>query len=154
MSQSIGAQIKKIKDDVRNECKKITRKCAKQACEDLSEAHGTILDSYYNSYDPKYYKRTFNLYNSLLSEGVVAVSNGFRASVVSTGYMMNDNYKISPDYVFGLVWNEGIRGLRNQNLPRWDSIAAYRGFSFHGSTPHEAMVNAVNGWGATMQGLL
>lgn len=151
---SISAQIEEIKKDVKKEVDKITKKAAQQALQDLQEAHQTIIDDFYDQYEPKFYDRNYNLYNSIIVDGLIKVRNGYRARIAATSLTMADVYKDSPDVIYNYMWNQAVRAYPYQHLPYSGGRASFRGFTFMGFTPDATMVNVVNGWGKTAMGIL
>lgn len=155
-NRSYSEQFKEIKKDIYKTCDGITSKLAKEARNDLQSAARSIIDNFYYSYqtdthEPKYYVRTHNLYKSINTSPVLsAPNNSYKATIDITAYTMFDNYNISPDVVFDLMWNQGHRGLPFQDLkPTWKPSIESDGVLFSGDTPHDLIKKFVNNWDKT-----
>lgn len=103
-------------DDILNDVKLIKRdipfEVGKVAKNDFELAHRIIVKEFYSSYSPNTYKRK----NELEKVKSNVVSSGGKCVVnVSFGsFLMSGNYRRSPDDIFDLIWNRGIRGLPPQ----------------------------------------
>ena len=159
-SQSISGQFSEIREEVIKIAKDIARETAKEVPKDLKKAHKQIMDSFYNSYSPRRYVRTHNLgNNSPIEQGVVGSGGGFDAGLVVGSFRMNENYNISPDNVFDLMWNKAIRGLpafgtrklangKNWVNPFFQTFSVSISLNGYGSsgTPHQVMEDITNHW--------
>lgn len=153
--KSYKEQFKLIKEDVRQTTNKMTRDLAKEAKKDMEQSAHSIINDYYYSYlkdthEPKYYVRTHNLYNMFYINHPIedGIANGHKASLTVASIGMFDNYRISPNVVFDLVWNQGHRGLPFQNLiPTWNPTIDYDGFYDVDNSPHILMSHFINKWG-------
>lgn len=148
MNKGYIEQIEDIKHDVYKICNKITTELAKEATYDMVSTARAIIDDFYQSYDPKYYVRTHNLYNMILQKPVYEYSgNAHIASISTLSLNMFDNYNISPNTVYDLMWNTGHRGLPYQSLPSWYPSINYLGGQYDSNTPHNTMKLFVDRWG-------
>ena len=147
-NKSYSEQFKLIKQDIRKTYDAITRDLAKQAKHDLTHATYSIIEDFYNSYNPNYYDRTKNLYNMVNQRPIYRQDNGHIASVVTSSLFMFDNYNCSPEWVYNLMWNEGHRGLPFQNLlPTWQPQAVANEINYVADSPHSVMSLFVRNWG-------
>lgn len=91
-------QIKLIKEDVQQMANQITRDLAREAKKDLENASWDIISNYYDTYTPKYYIRTYNLYNMFYHKHPVKdlKSNIHKASLTATSFSMFEDYGIKP----------------------------------------------------------
>ena len=170
---SLVALINDIKSDVTKIGRKIAKGVAEIAYEDLQEAHSSIMDSYYSGYSPvssyhyyyytqdgKFYsgqshgyRRTGYLRNTIIPQGVSGAGNSYSARIqISSANMdgyINSTGRVFPgDAVFGLIWDEGIRGLPagyRGHIGDVNISAAPVGVSISGK-PNEAMNDFMNGW--------
>ena len=169
------AIIEWIKQQVGREANRIARGVAAMALEDLQEAHREIIDDFYGGYSPveSYhywainrhghlfrgidhgYRRTGNIRNSLLPQGVTGVgTHGFAASILvgamnMDGYINSSGAVFPASKVFDYIWNIGNRGLPpgyRGHVGEFNIGAAPVGIGISG-TPHEAMVQFVNSYG-------
>lgn len=148
MSKSYSEQIRLIKQDVRKTYDAITRDLAKQAKKDLQDSTYSIIRDFYYDRKPDYYVRTNNLFNMVNPENVLRKDNGHMASVVTTSYLMFDNYNCPPEWVYNLMWNQGHRGLPFQDLtPTWNPQATTQGKDYISNTPHSVMTMFLEKWG-------
>lgn len=163
MFRRISQQVGYIERDVRNICNSFAEDVSLQAAEDLKEAHQKIIDKYYDAYDPNKYNRSYNLYDSgIIQEPIKKGDGKFSSGIVIGSFNMLDIYNISPDNIFDLTWNEGIRGLPKESEdgnwvnPYWDqseyanefrtSIKVGKYKTIEG-TPDEVFEDFVNNWG-------
>ena len=170
---SLVALINDIKRDVVKIGRKIARGVAEIAFEDLQEAHSSIMDSYYSGYSPvgsyhyyyytpggKFYsgqahgyRRTGNLRNSLMPQGVVGGGDSYSAIIQISpanmdGYINSTGRVFPGEGVFDLVWNQGIRGLPagyRGHIGDVSISAAPVGVGISGK-PNEAMKQFMDGW--------
>lgn len=171
LGSSIAAQIAEIKEDVGRIGNKIARGVAQKALEDMTEAHTQIMNSYYAGYSPTDYytyvspkthlamtshgyERTDNLRNgSFQSLGVTGGGHTFSASVligpISMGSYVNSMGLSFPgSAVFGLVWDQGIRGLPPGHKGYVGAVeisASANGVPMSGS-PNNAMSEFMDQW--------
>ena len=133
---SIGALIADIKQEISEIGNKIARGVAQVASSELRDAHTEIMNSFYSGYTPvgSYtyyyyspggifysgrshgYRRTGNLRNSLVSNGVIGSGHSFAAKIQIGSSGMSDyinatNHSFPGSAVFDMIWNQGIRGL-------------------------------------------
>lgn len=158
-----------IRNDVRNLCDKITRRLANEASNGMVKTARKILDNFYDTYGPKngepyYYKRHYNLYNMINKDKILkGKGNSHIATVTTNPLLMYDVYRISPDFVYDMVWNAAHRGLpiaEQMNLDKKDP-ARFKGWTWHPEitvdelegggnisdiTPHFLMVKYVDNW--------
>lgn len=147
-NKSYSEQFKLIKQDVRKTYDAITRDLAKQAKKDLTNATYNVIEDFYNTYHPKRYVRTKNLYNMVSQRPVYRQDNGHIASVVTSSLFMFDNYNRSPEFVYNLMWNDGHRGLPFQNLtPTWKPTTNVDGTVISSSSPDSVMTMFTRNWG-------
>ena len=147
-NKSYSEQFKLIKQDVRKTYDAITRDLTKQAKKDLTHATYSVIEDFYNTYNPNYYVRTKNLYNMVSQRPIYRQDNGYIASIVTSSLFMFDNYNCSPEWVYNLMWNEGHRGLPFQNLlPTWKPQAIINDVNYIAGSPHSVMLMFVRNWG-------
>lgn len=152
---SIYSQFREIEKEVVKIANDIARETAKEVPKDLKKAHKLIMDNFYGSYSPRRYKRTENLRkNSAIEQGVIGSWNTYDAGLVVGSFNMHDNYNISPDNVFDLMWNKSIRGLPasgdrtgwvNPFFMTFNTSISLNGYGASG-TPHEVMADITNHW--------
>lgn len=171
-TKSISGQFDDIKKEVKAMMKELTREVSKEAVSDLKKVHRQIMDDFYGKYTPhgKFkYVRTKNLYhNSIIPQDPIQHDITSDAGIVVGSFMMHDNYNISPDNVFDLMWNKGVRGLPKVGTkplangevwhnPTWISKYGERenvfktsitlgGYSTKTGTPHQVMAEITNHW--------
>lgn len=158
----VSQQIGYIERDVNNICDVFAKEVSYQASEDLKDAHQQVIDKFYDAYNPNKYNRSYNLYNSGIVQKPIKKGNGVYTSGIIVGsFDMMDIYNISPDNVFDLTWNQGIRGLPKESEngdwtnPHWDQSKYQNEFrtsikignysTFEG-TPDEIFDDFVNHW--------
>ena len=147
-SKSYKDQFKLIKQDVRKTYDSITRDLAKNARNDLIKSVYSVIEDFYETYNPKKYERTKNLYNMVSTRPVYRKDNGHIASIATSSLFMYENYNASPEVVYDLMWNKGHRGLPFQNLiPTWKPQVTTNETIISSSSPHNAMEIFVNSWG-------
>ena len=167
MADSLRQQVKTIKDDVNKIGKQFTRELSKYVVEDLTNTFKQIVDDFYEAYpDQDRYVRTHNLYNAILPQNPIEKGKGYSSGIVVGSFNMFDNYNISPDNVFDLFWNKGVRGLPEKGTkildstgevwtnPTWGrcenifktQVALGTYISIVG-TPHEVMKDITEHWG-------
>ena len=172
MADSLTTQIKTIKEDVDKISQQFTLELSKHVVEDLTNTFVEIVDNFYDAYpDPERYVRTHNLYNAILPQNPIQKGKkGFSSGIVVGSFNMLDNYDISPDNVFDLFWNKGVRGLPKVGTrildstgekwtnPTWESkygeyenvfrtqVALGTYISVIG-TPHQVMKDITEHWG-------
>lgn len=172
MADTLNKQIKYIKDDVNNLGQKFTHELSKYVVDDLSNVFNQIVDNFYDAYpDPERYVRTHNLYNAILPQNPKPQGKkGFSSGIVVGSFNMFDNYNISPDNVFDLFWNKGVRGLpkvgtrvldstgEKWSNPTWQSLYGEYENVFRTQvalgtyisvlgTPHQVMKDITEHWG-------
>lgn len=148
VSDSYKKQIKDIKNDVRKIYDKLTRDLAKEAKDDMEKSFISIIDQFYDSYNPDYYVRTHNLYHMISKRPIYREDNGHIATIATSSLFMFDNYNSSPDVVYDLMWNQGHRGLPFQTLtPIWNPKLSIDGYINSASSPDLLMFNYINNWG-------
>ena len=176
-TKSIYRQFREIEKDVLNIANNIVKDLSKEVVKDLKNAHEEIMKNYYEAYTPKAYTpkgrnkyvRTKNLYhNSIILQDPYPSWDIYDSGVVIGSFRMNDNYNISPDNVFDLMWNKGVRGLPKIGLrtlddgekwqnPFWKSKYGERENVFRTSitignyttregTPAQVMADLTNHW--------
>lgn len=152
---SYGKQIEAIKNDVRKTVSKITADLANKANKDMQKVFNTIIQNYYYSYTeqthkPLYYHRTYNLYNMVVPQPIDEVGRyGHSATLRVTCMFMNDNYNISPQNVYDLVWNMGFRGVpyKFEEWQEWDpEVKIEGGETITLDNPHELMILYLEKW--------
>ena len=133
MNKSYRKQLNDIRTEIGNIGTSFAKGLAEQAHEDLRMAHKQIIDNFYAAHDPNSYNRREGLYNSIIPQGVNATSktNTYQASIVVGSFKMDDHYRgnITPDNVFDLMWNKGVRGL-----PKIGKSPASNGEKWHNPT--------------------
>ena len=171
-AKSIYEQFRDIEKDVNNMARHISKELSKEVVEDLKDAHKQIMKNYYDAYTPSgknRYHRTKNLMNnSIIPQSPIDSWDTYDSGIVVGSFGMHDNYNISPDNVFDLMWNKGVRGLPKvgtrildngekwQN-PFWKSKYGERGNIFRTSitigsyttkegTPAQVMADITNHW--------
>ena len=125
MSKSYRKQLNEIRTEIGNIGTSFAIELSKQAHEDLIEAHHQIIDNFYAAHDPSSYNRYGGLYDSIIPQGInhhSSKTNTYQASVVVGSFRMDDHYKgdITPDNVFDLMCNKGVRGLPRVGLTPLD----------------------------------
>ena len=111
-TKSIYGQFKDIEKEVKNMARDIAKELSKEVVKDLKEVHKQIMENYYNAYSPDRYVRTKNLYNhSIIPQDPISIWDTYDSGIVVGSFGMHENYNISPDNVFDLMWNKGVRGL-------------------------------------------
>lgn len=112
MYVSLKSQLDTIKEDVNKIGLEFTRELSKHVVKDLTAVHKQIISDFYYAYDPDEYVRTDNLKNSIIPQNPLQLGKkGYTSGIVVGSFNMFDNYNISPDNVFDLFWNKGVRGL-------------------------------------------
>ena len=164
-----------IKQQVGRDANKIARGVAAMALQDLQEAHSDIISDFYAGYTPvtSYhywainrkgqlfrgmdhgYRRTGNIRNSILPQGITGVgTHGFAASIFvgamnMDGYINSTGAVFPAEKVFDYIWNYGNRGLPpgyRGHVGEFTISTAPVGIGISG-TPHEAMSQFVNSYG-------
>lgn len=113
VSKSLKQQIDEIKRDVNKKSEKLTKELSKEAMKDLVDVHKSIIADFY-SYQPKSYKRTFELRDhSRINQLPMKINHGWISGIVVGSFSMQDTYSgdITPDNIFNLMWMKGVRGL-------------------------------------------
>lgn len=167
-SKSIYGQFKDIEKEVQQMANDIAKELSKEVVKDLKDVYKQIMDDFYDSYRPDRYVRTKNLYrNAIIEQHPIPVWNSYDSGIVVGSFNMFDNYNISPDNVFDLMWNKGVRGLPKVGTrtledggtwrnPTWKSQYGERenvfrtsvtlgGYTAQG-TPAQVMANITNHW--------
>ena len=122
MGDSLKQQMKTIKEDVNKIGKQFTKELSQYVVEDLIDTFVQIVDNFYDAYpDPDRYVRTHNLYNAILPQNPIQKGKGYCSGIVVGSFNMFDNYNTSPDNVFDLFWNKGVRGLPKVGIRTLDS---------------------------------
>lgn len=105
-------QIDEIEKFIQDFSQRLSHDLAKQAEEDMIEAHKNIVKDFYDSYNPTSYKRRKVLYDSLISHKYYTVfnKNRYRAKIEVGSSNMLSHYNTDPSDVFDLFW-KGLRGL-------------------------------------------
>lgn len=155
INKSYREQINAIKNDVRKSYDGIVKDLSKQAKKDLTSAAFLIINDFYDSYTPMFYKRKHNLYNMVIPKTIekYGENNAYIASVSTMSVVMDDIYgktskaNITPDDIYNLMWNAGHRGLPYQTLPSWYPEIEIDGNVYSSNTPHNEMKMFVNKWG-------
>lgn len=150
MSLSYAEQIEKIKQDVRKAYDGIVKDLTIEANKGLMQTATLIIDNFYNSYNPDYYKRTKNLYKSIIKPKIerAGYENALMASIWISPLFMDNNYKADVDFVEDLIWNQGHRGLPFQELtPKWYPQVSIDGMLLASKSPHLLLSNYVKKWG-------
>jgi hypothetical protein len=116
VGKSYREQLNDIRTEIGNIATSFSKGLAEQAHEDLKAAHRQIIDNFYAAHDPNSYNRKEGLYDSIIPQGVNHSSNKkntYEASIVVGSFRMDDHYRgdITPDNIFDLMWNKGVRGL-------------------------------------------
>lgn len=171
-SKSIYKQFRDIEKEVMNIARNISKDLSKEVVKDLRNAHQQIMKNYYSAYTPSgrnKYVRTKNLYNnSIIPQDPIDSWDTYDSGIVVGSFRMNENYNISKDNVFDLMWNKGVRGLPKIGLrtlengrkwynPFWISKYGERGNVFRTSitignyttkegTPAQVMADLTNHW--------
>lgn len=167
--KSLYSQFRDIEKEVKNIANEIARETSKEVVKDLKKVHKEIMDNFYNAYTPDVYVRTNNLRNnSVIEQDPIGVWGSYDSGIVVSSFGMHDNYNISPDNVFDLMWNKGVRGLPKigtrplangekwQN-PFWQSKYGERenvfrtsvtlgGYTSKSGTPAQVMADITNHW--------
>ena len=80
--------------------------------EKLVKGSANAIDIFYNDYEPKYYKRTYNLENNTIHPYYSnAHGNIFRGGVTLSYDNWNNHYNGPDEYVFNLTLGEGLHGI-------------------------------------------
>jgi len=116
LDKSYRKQLNDIKTEIGNIGTSFAIELSKQAHNDLIAAHKQIIDNFYAAHDPNSYNRKEGLYDSIIPQGInhhPSKKNTYQASIVVGSFKMDDHYRgdITPDNVFDLMWNKGVRGL-------------------------------------------
>lgn len=116
MGKSYRKQLIDIKNEVSNIGTSFAMEISKQAHKDLISAHHQIISNFYAAHDPNSYNRQEGLYDSIIPQGInhhPSKTNTYQVAVVVGGFNMNDHYRgdATPDNIFDLMWNKGVRGL-------------------------------------------
>lgn len=147
-NKSYSEQFKLIKQDIRKTYDAITRDLAKEAKKDLTKATYSIIQDFYDTYSPKKYVRTKNLYHMVSQRPIYREDNGYIASIATSSLFMFDNYNCSPEWVYNLMWNNGHRGLSFQELyPIWKPQASTHEMRSIADNPHSVMTLFTRTWG-------
>ena len=171
-TKSIYGQFREIETEIENMAKNISKELSKEVVEDLKDAHKKIMKNYYGAYTPSgknKYVRTKNLMNnSIIPQSPIPSWDTYDSGVVIGSFNMHDNYNISPDNVFDLMWNKGVRGLpkvgtrtldngERWHNPFWQSKYGERenvfrtsitigGYTTKEGTPAQVMADITNHW--------
>lgn len=110
----MGNAYSKEFDNIRKDLKRIKNITEKELCLkaefDMVKMQKNIVTLFYKSYTPNSYKRKNDLYDSLLSHNIR--NNTARITIGGKNmYSHGRHGEYSGDYIFNLIWNEGIRGL-------------------------------------------
>ena len=112
--------------------KEITKKAEKITDKILSEmtynilfeiesAYERIIDKFYSDYAPKYYNRTFSIYNASnvfddYSKGITKTKNGYQIGIhVSSDNISGNPYSESKETVFNRTFVQGIHGFAKEH---------------------------------------
>lgn len=120
MSKSYRQQLQDIRREIGIIANDFSYQLAKKAEQDLKDAHKQIIDNFYSAHDPNSYNRKEGLYDSIIPQGVrhSDASKSNIASIVVGSFRMQDHYNTgaTPDNIFDLMWNKGVRGLPKRGL--------------------------------------
>lgn len=131
MLKSFNEQLRKIKKEVERMAEDFAYDLAHQAEQEMRLAHKQIIDNFYKGHSTTSYHRRGGLYNSLIPQEVYSIkSKSYNASIVVGSFNMKDHYRkgATPDNVFDLMWNQGIRGL-----PKQGTEPLSKSFTFYGN---------------------
>lgn len=137
MSKSYIQQFQDIKREIGVMANEFANKLAQQAEKDLINAHKQIIDNYYAAHDPLSYNRQEGLYDSIIPQGVEhsEQSKTYNASVRVGSFKMDDHYNATPDIIFDLMWNRGVRGLPKRGVNPLSHSFTFRGNHFEEGQP-------------------
>lgn len=141
MNKSYREQFNDIRTEIGNIGTSFAIGLSKQAHQDLIDVHRQIIDNFYAAHDPNSYNRQEGLYDSIIPQGVnhhPTKTNTYQASIVVGSFNMDDHYRgeITPDNVFDLMWNKGVRGLPRIGLNTLDHNYTWQGtFYDYGDNP-------------------
>lgn len=131
MAKSYRKQFNEIRTEIGNIGTSFAIELAKQAEKDLIKAHHQIISNFYAAHDPNSYNRQEGLYDSIIPQGINhhnSKSNTYQAGVVVGSFRMDDHYNgdATPDNIFDLMWNKGVRGL-----PKYGQNPLSHSYSFY-----------------------
>ena len=127
-------ELEQIKNDIRKVMKSALRKTAIELNYMIEEIYEQAIDAFYDSYDPKYYDRTFSTYkasnlyeNYAKQENPIPMGEGFVAGIEVTsdnipGKPYNRSKKDKPnktEWVFNRTYTKGIHGVSMLERRSW-----------------------------------
>ena len=120
----------------------IQRDCAQLACDDFTKSANSIIEDFYNGYDPVFYYRTDEIRDS-----------AFPYKKGTTGGVTIDIGGTNWEYKSMTMWEAGIRGLPEGykgHVGRF--VSNIEEFGIKGaSSPHEALTQLEQVWGDKRQ---
>lgn len=112
--------IKKIQDESKN-LKSYGLQLANEAAIDLKAHYTQIMTDFYNSYAPKFYKRTGNLGKMVKTYTGGIQMGAYGGVVISSNFPPNYKSGRNITEVADMMWNQGIR----YRIKKGDSIQEY-----------------------------
>ena len=135
LSKDIRKEFNKVRQEIGHIAKDMTKGLAEETKKDLISVHEQIINNFYDSYNPTYYDRSYGLYKSLISSELLDYNykNSTSASVHIGSFSMQDYYpgNITPDNIFDLMWNKGVRGLPKRGLNPLSHTYSFNGTIFY-----------------------
>ena len=132
--KSTREQLRNIKESIGLLGGEFAKQLARQASRDMQDLHTEIVRQFYDSYDPNRYNRSYGLYNSLIPQPVIQTGNKeYEGKIVVGSFGMEDYYGpgATPDNVFDLMWNKGVRGLPHHGAHPLNKTYNWQGITFH-----------------------
>lgn len=105
-------KIKKIFTEIANEM-------AEEVLWQIENTYESVIDEFYNHYNPLYYNRTFSTYlassgykDLYSSQNFSPINDGYEVGInVDSGNIPNNPYRADTDWVFNRTFVKGIHGI-------------------------------------------
>lgn len=117
----------------KQKAKETLNKKANQIADDMKEAARTSIQSWYDAYAPRYYRRTGNTFAAITRVCEIKADSAVAGVRIVPEDVPDTYYHDSPAYVFPRSFNEGIHGTigtGGQTTPPKDmldnSFSAYK----------------------------
>ena len=100
------ADLKEYSDDLQNGqfIKKVAKECVNAIADDIETIFDTRIKEFYDSYTPKYYKRTWSLYDTY--------NVNINGTIISweSPYLYPEGHRASGEYIYKLAFESGYHG--------------------------------------------
>lgn len=115
-----------IANDIRRRFNSAVAEFAEEVAFEIEKSYESVIEQFYDDYDPLYYVRGFHLYygsngfESPFSDEVVQKfgDSYFAGIAVSSSYIPGDPYRAYKGYVFDRAFYKGIHGINRSDLIR------------------------------------